>query len=146
MNYADMNYEQVIQAVDDVVGIKTEELDTEILRNMSIFTTIENIYAAHFKKLKKILKQKDTVEFVRWKHYAGKMSAEHYKTDPLTSAILKQDIDKYLDVDSIVVEIRGIADEQEKIVKFLENSKSMVRQRGFDIKTAIDFRKLMSGL
>lgn len=145
MKFEEMSYEQVIDHVDSLLAVNSEALDEASLANMKIFSQIERVYATHFKKLKVLMRQQDKVEHVRWRRYTGKWTALQYKEEPLTEAVLKSDVDKYMAIDPQVVEIRHLVDEQEKLVKYLENAKGMIRQRGFDIKTALDFQKFMAG-
>lgn len=145
MKYQDMNYEQVVDHIQQLLAVNEENLDSEALRSMQIFSELERMYAAHFKKLRVLMRQQDVVALTRWKRYAGKWTAAQYKEEPLAEAILKGDIDKYLAVDPVLVEINHLVEEQDKLVKHIEAAKGMIRQRGFDIKNALEFRKFMAG-
>lgn len=145
MKFEDMTYEDVVTHIETLMAVKEDSLDTEALRSMTIFSALERLYVVHFKKLRVLMRQQEKVALTRWKRYAGKWSAAQYKEEPLAEAILKGDIDKYLAVDQVLVEINHLVEEQDKLVKHIEAAKGMIRQRGFDIKNALEFRKFMAG-
>lgn len=145
MNYSELTFEELVKIVEDLLVIKSDDLDAEALRGQKIFTQLNLIYIQVSRKLALLTKQKDTVEFNRTRHYSGKLTSLHYKNDPLPESILKTDIPNHMNVDPIVVEIRDMVRECERVVKFIEDAKGSLRSRGFDIKNAIDYRKLMMG-
>ena len=138
--------EDVIDKVDTLLAIDSDNLDAEAIRNTRIFTDINRMYITESRKLARLAVMKNKVEFKRNRFYGGKETAEHYKKEPLRESILKTDIPTYMNIDPQVLEIRGMYEEQEKVVKFLEESKQALRSRGFDVKNAIEFRRLMMGM
>lgn len=146
MDWRDSSYEQIETEVDRLLTINPDELDSEALRGGKIFTSLNRIYIAKSRQLGELLKVQAKVEQKRQRYYAGKESAEVYRKEPLTEAILKTDIPMYMNTDPVVVEIRDLVKECERCVKFLEDAKGQLRQRGFDIKNALDFRRMMLGL
>lgn len=145
MNYNELTHDQIIDEVDKLLDIDSDNLDAEAIRNQKIFGTIQRIYRQRASKLIGLMEQKDAVEMKRTRFYSGKLSAEEYKKEPLRESILKTDIPKYLDNDDLVKEIRKLVKEEEMVVKYLEEAKGSLRSRGFDIKNAIEWRKLMMG-
>lgn len=141
----DVTLEQLIEFVDELLEIKTDNLDLEALRQSKIFTRLNAVYAVQSRKLKKMLSDMDKLEHLRWKRYTGKMPASHYKEEPLHDAILKQDVDKYLSVDEKMVEAKSKLNEQDRIVKFIEESIKASKDRNWSIRAAIDFRRMIAG-
>lgn len=146
MDYTESSYEEIEVYIDGLLSINGDNLDGEVLENQKIFAKINRVYIQKSRKLVALTNQLAALEHKRFRHYAGKETAAHYKTDPLPEAILKSDIPSYMNVDPLVIEMRGLVKECERIVKFLEDAKGQLRSRGFDIKAAIEYRKIMMGL
>jgi hypothetical protein len=146
MDHKEATYEEIEGEVDRLLAINPDDLDGEALRNSKIFTSINRIYILKSRKLGELYTALHKLEHKRQRYYAGKESSEVYKKEPLTEAILKTDIPSHMNIDPLVVEMRTIVKETERTVKFLEDAKGQLRQRGFDIKNAIDYRKMMLGL
>jgi hypothetical protein len=142
----DSSYEQVEEHVDDLLSIDSNNLDAEALRNSRIFTKLSRIYVIRSRKLAELHTQLAKLEHKRKRYYSGKETAETYKKEPLTEAILKSDIDSYMAIDPIIVEMRELVKEEDRIVRFIEDAKGLLRWRGNDIKNAIEYRKLMMGM
>lgn len=145
MDYTESTYEEIEARIETLLNIDSDNLDGEAIRNQKIFPEISRIYVQKSRKLSALINQLNKIEFNRTRHYSGKLTAEHYKKDPLTEAVLKTDIPNYMNVDPVVVEMRNLVKECERAVKFLEDAKGSLRARGFDIKNAIEYRKLMLG-
>lgn len=145
MDYTESTYEEIEAEIDRLLTIDGDNLDGEAIRNTKIFTQINRIYVQKSRKYDKLLTQLHNLEHQRKRHYGGKMTGEHYRKEPLPEAVLKTDIPEYMNVDNLVVEMRNVVKECERIVKFLEDAKKSLYSRGFDIKNAIEFRRLMLG-
>lgn len=137
--------EDIIDQVDKLLMIDSDNLDAEALRNTRIFAEINRIYIREARLLTKLDVMKNKVEIKRFRFYSGKETSEHYKKEPLRESLLKTDIPQHMNIDPQVIEIRAMYNEQEKIVKFLEESKWTLKSRGEDIKNAIAWRRLMMG-
>lgn len=146
MDYTDKSYEEIVDIVEKMLVIGTDDLDEEAKKAQKIFTDLNRIYIQFSRKLYKLINQQDKIEMKRNRYYAGKASAAEYKAEPLHEAILKTDIPHYMNIDPLVVEMRTLVKECEHIVKFLEDSKGSLRSRSYDLRAAIDFRKLMMGV
>jgi hypothetical protein len=142
----DSSYEEVETYVDGLLDINPDNLDAEALKAPRIFTKLNRIYVVRSRKLAELYTQLSKLEHARRRHFGGKGTAESYKKEPLNEAILKQDIDSYLNIDPLMIEMRSAVKEEDRIVKFLEDAKGQLRSRGFDIKNAIEYRKLMMGM
>lgn len=139
------SYEEIETYVDGLLAINGDDLDAEAIRNTRIFTKLSRIYVLRCRKLAELHTQLSKLEHKRKRYYSGKETAETYKKEPLTEAILKSDIDSWMDIDPIITEMRGLVKEEDRIVKFIEEAKGMLRWRGSDVKNAIEYRKLMMG-
>lgn len=139
-------FEQIADHVENLLNIDSDNLDAEALRNSKIFVELNRIYTIQSRKLIKLIQQSDKVEHAWSKHYAGKQTREWYKQNPQNEAVLKGDIPLLLKVHPEVLEVKGLVVEQERICKFLEDSKDRLKSRTFDLKNAIEFRKMMMGM
>ena len=142
--------ESTFDEVNDQVAVLLEidmtALDVAAVENVKIFSCLQKLYNIHTKKLHRMTVQFKKVEMQRWKHYCGKMPPDHYKQEPLREAILKQDIDRYMAVDDTYQSAKSLLDEQDRIVSLIEKSKQEVKSRGFNIKNAIDYQRMINGM
>jgi hypothetical protein len=146
MQFKESTYEEIEAEVDRLLSINPDDLDGEAIRNSKIFTSISRMYVQKSRKLSELYHALAKLELKRNRYYGGKESSEVYRKEPLTEAILKSDIPSYMNIDPLVTEMRDLVKECERTVKFLEDSKGTLRARGFDIKNAIEYRKMMLGL
>lgn len=139
------DFSAVNKLIGDMFIVDQSNLEGAAAENSRIFTVLQNLYSVHTRKLKKLYNDVKKVEMARTRHYQGKMPAEHYKKDPLPEAVLKSEVDKYVAVDPVVVEIKGLYADTEMTVTLIEEAKKMLNQRGWDIRAIIDLRKMQSG-
>jgi len=97
-------------------------------------------------KLNEDIKRLKKNKFV-W--YMGNMSREElddleWEQNPLK--ILKQDVPMYVDGDEEVIEMNLKIGYQKEKVDFLENAIRSLTNRGFNIKSAIDWEKFKVGI
>lgn len=145
MEYKEKTFEELETEVDQLLNIESDNLDGESIRSPKIFNVLSRMYVQKGRKLYELTGQLNKLVLQRERYYGGKETAEYYKKNPLNEAILKSDISKYVDVDPLVVEMRRLVKECEVTVKFLEESKKELHQRRFDVKNAIDYRRMMLG-
>lgn len=138
-------FDKVVDEVDNLLTINSEQLEFESIRNVKIFISLNKIYFKHFSELNELYELQSQLKLSRWKYYSGKATSEEYKKEPLRETILKQDIDKYLNNDEKMKIMNKEVVLKEKIVQFLEESKRTLNYRGMDIKTALEVMKFKSG-
>lgn len=141
-----MTLEEIISVVDPLLSINDDNLAHESTRQVKIFTTIQRLYMWNTRELEKRIQEVERVKNFRYRFYAGKLPSDHYKKEPLREAILKSDIDQYLKIDPVLVEAKERCSEQERIVKFIEDAKKMLGDRGYLLRTALDFQRMTLGL
>ena len=145
MKFADLSYEELNEIIETLLTIDPNNLAHEAIRGNRVFAELNKMYIQVSRKLMKLNDQKNSIEQFRYKHYAGKLTHDHYKKEPVDVAILKTDIPSYMNTDKVVIEIRALAREAEMCVKLLEDAKASLKYRGVDIKNSIDFTKFMNG-
>ncbi|BAU39965.1 hypothetical protein [Ralstonia phage RSP15] len=142
---ADDNFDTVNKLIADMFIVDQTNIEGSSAENVRIFTVLQKLWSIHSRKLKKLHTDVKKVEMQRTRHYLGKLPRSHYDKDPLPEAILKSDVEKYVAIDDIVIEIRTLYQEQEAIVTLIEEAKKMLNQRGWDIRAIIDLRKMQAG-
>ncbi len=137
-----MTLEEIQALVLDELEVKTDNLDSEVLRQPKIFALIQRLHMLATRRLEVLLGQQIKLKMNRVRFYTGKLPPDHYRQEPLTESILKTDVDFYVKSDSKTIEMSNLVGEQERIVKFLEDAKQQLKDRGYTIRCAIDFMRL----
>jgi len=122
------------------------DLEYSIYENSKIFGVLQRAHSIHSRKLEKLTTQYDKVRLDRWRRYVGKWTQERYKAEPMPEIPLKTDVDKYLNTDDIVVEMKHLLTEQDRVVKLIEDSQKAWSGRSYMIKTLIDYQKYKAGV
>mgnify|MGYP002143063935 CR=1 FL=1 len=139
-----MTLEEILEHIEKTLTINFDELGRESVRQVHIFSELQKLHMWNTRRLESLMIQQNQVKMARIRHYTGKMPAEHYKTDPLREAVLKTDLDIYMKIDKQVLEMSGLVNEQERIVKAIEEAKATLRDRGYNIKNAIEFQRMIT--
>lgn len=130
---------------DSIIDI--ENLDIESLKIPTLHLKYYELLLNEKRELKALectLKKKKKTKF---EFYMGKASDDVYKEKPLNHRVTKQDLDIYFDSDDELIEIENrIYIQTEKIDLLLEFIKIGINNRGFQIKSAIDFLKFKNGI
>ncbi|AXF41435.1 putative repair and recombination protein [Acinetobacter phage SH-Ab 15599] len=138
-------FEQIQKEIEEVLEVNSEMLDSEALRHVKIHTMIQRHYTREYKALEKQIIRFDLAKNKAKKYYLGKSSEEEYAQKPLRVSVMKTEVDEYMKVDEDLILAKMELQVQERIVKYLEDSKKMMSERLYAIKYAIDFKRMMSG-
>lgn len=136
-------FDDVVEDVETLLAISSGDLSMESMKFVHIFTTLSRYNRIHSKKLLRLMQLKDKLVVKLQKHYGGKMTAEHYKQHPLPVIPDKKDIDKWIRADDLMVEMEELVRDQEHIVSLIEDAMKQANNRGYAIKNAIDYQRLM---
>ena len=85
---------------------------------------------------------------LKWEYYLGKLDQETLQErgwQPFGLKILRTDIDIYLDSDKDILRLEARVHYLKEKVKYLESILQSIGRRGWDIKSAIEWKKFMSG-
>tara|TARA_B100000287_G_scaffold241008_1_gene226525 strand:+ start:835 stop:1272 length:438 start_codon:yes stop_codon:yes gene_type:complete len=144
-----MKLEEIQELWNRDRDIDIEELAIESSRIPQIHDKYLKIYIDERIRLKGL--EFELAKMVRTKtdYYSGRMAQEDlekYGWEPFLDKILKTEISSYIDADEDVFKIkRNITVMQEKI-NYLDSVIKMINNRGFQIKSAIDWIKFKSGI
>jgi len=81
--------------------------------------------------------------------YTGKASQEELESwgeEPFDLDILKTDVDKFMDADKSLIDLKLKISLNETKIKMLEEFLKSVNNRNFMIRSAIDWQKMMNGI
>lgn len=143
-----MKLEEIQNLWSEDCNIEDDMLDEEALKIPRLHQKYYKIYTTERLLLKKL--QADLKIFQQLKHeyYSGEMAQEDLVErgwEPFYKKVLKADITRYVDSDKEIIErTLKIAHQQEK-VDFCDNIIRSLRDRGFLIKNAIDWRRFTNG-
>lgn len=143
-----MKLEDILDLWSDDCVVDKTELGDEALK----IPKLHSKYLRHYSEEKLLLRklEEDKRELIKLKHdyYRGVMPEEDLRANgwqPFQYNVLKSDIPMHIDADQDVIKINlKIAMQQEK-VDTLESIIKSISNRGFLIKSAIDFEKFKVG-
>ncbi len=133
------------QEADKDLEIDDIDLDRALLDTPKIHSKWLSYFTDETMNLKELYGFKEKVKFERWKYYMGKSSDKTYAKEPLHEKILKTDVDKYLSADEKLSLINDIIATQKALADYIEKVMKEIGNRGFHIKSILDFRKFSSG-
>jgi len=126
--------------IDDV------ELDRESLSVPNLHAKYLKILYSEKLKLRKFNIQKKTLVKVLTEYYKGDLNnpedLKEIQREPWSRTVLKQDLSSYVDSDDEMIKLFTKIAYQEEVVSILEDILKSINNRGFHIKSAIDWRKL----
>lgn len=124
-----------------------DNLDTESLRSTKLYSKYLKLYTDESIKLSELMNARDSVKLERWKYYSGKQTSQYnMENGILHDKVLKSDIDKYLAADRKLNAIVEIVTIQKLLVDFYEKvCFDISKNRNFQLKIALDWRKFVSG-
>ena len=99
-------------------------------------------------KLKKFESNLKSLTKNKWLYYSGKMSEEQLielKWEPFELALLRQDLDRFIESDDDVIESTNKVELQKEKVIYVENIIKIVSNKAWNIRAAIDWIKFTQG-
>lgn len=138
--------EEIISSWREDCKLDDTELDTEALRIPNLHAKYLKMLAEHRVKLRALrIKQKQLSQTL-YDYYKGDLNNPEdlaaIKREPWPKTVLKQDMPMYVDSDEDMVKMNSKIAMQEEIVGVCEEILKSINNRGFQIKNAIDWRRL----
>ena len=144
-----MKLEEIQELWNKDRDIDIENLATESIRIPQIHDKYLKIYIDERIRLKGLEFELSKIVRLKTDYYAGRMAQEDLENlgwEPFLDKVLKTEIGSYLESDEEIFKIkRNITVMQEKI-NYLDSIIKMINNRGFQIKSAIDWIKFKSGI
>jgi hypothetical protein len=143
-----MDIATIKQMVEKDMEIDDVNLDLESLKTPQLHGKYLNILHDESLLLHKTLIEQKELRRLKWEYYLGKLDEETLKDkgwQPFGLKILRTDIDVYLESDKDLLRLEARVHYQREKVKYLESVLQSIGRRGWDIKSAIEWKKFMSG-
>lgn len=149
--------EEMKQTITDRLSIIKEEADKDLeIDDIDLDRALLDTPKLHAKwlsyftdetmNLKDLYGLKEKVKLERWKYWMGKQSDQYYAKNGLVhDKILKSDVDKYLSADDKLAIVNDIISVQKGLTDYIEKVMKEIGNRGFHIKSIIDWRRFTSG-
>lgn len=135
------------EATEKDVEIDEFDIDGEAIRTPKLHQKYLSRLSHESITLVKMQQLQKRIYMERWKYYNGKQTDKYMATHGiLNDKIIKGDIDKYLAADKRLGYANELLAVQKEIVNFLEKTVKDISNRGFHIKSVIDWRRFESGL
>ena len=141
------NHDNVKTEIQKDGEIDEVQLDSASLSTAKLQSRYSTWYTDEYLQLADLKVTQKRYKLERWKYYAGKQTSKYYADyGPMHEEIIKSDIDKYLDADPIMIAVNKIVDIQTMIVSMLDKFAKDLNGRNYQIRTALDYRKFVSGV
>ena len=143
-----MNLSELKSMVEEDMVIDDTELDIESIRTPQLHNKYLNLFHDEKLILVKMEEEYKKLYKVKWEYFTGKIDQEtlnQYSWEPFQLNILKADIDKYLDADTDLSILRMKVSFSKEKVSYLESVVKIINNRQWNIRSAIDWRKFVSG-
>ena len=144
-----MNLEELKNSITKDSQIDSTELGIESLKIPQIHSKYLNQLTDLKLLLTKYQHDYAILRLRKWKIFTGKASEEELGTwneDPFDLDILKTDVDKFMDADPKLIELKSKIAVIEIKIKTIEEFIKSLHNRNFAIKSAIEWQKLMNGI
>jgi hypothetical protein len=145
-----MNYKDYVQLSTDDLLNHQDEIDLSsaslkipsLLHQWSVYHVNERI------ALREIERMQSEWYKIMWNYYMGKLSEEElreYNLKPFPHKLLKQQVDIWINADQKLNDIEDKRVAQQQIVDFIERKMKELSNRQWAVKTAMDYRKFITG-
>jgi len=144
-----MNLEELKNSITKDSQIDSTELGVESLKIPQIHSKYLNVLTDLKLLLTKQQQDYAVLKLRKWKIYTGKASQEEldlWKEDQFDLDILRTDVDKFIDADKSLNDLKAKISLTEVKVKTVEEFLKALNNRNFAIKSAIDWQKMMNGI
>ncbi len=144
-----MRTEDIIAAWKEDVKFDRTELGEESLRLSDLHAKYIGIYFNEQAILIKLRDESNKVRKERWEYWNGKLDERTIRErgwEPQPLTILKTDIPVYLETDPFVSTLTMRVQLQEEKIKIIDSIIKHIINRGFNIKSSIEYEKFKSGM
>lgn len=140
------NLEDIKKEADKDLEIDEFDLDAALLEIPKLHGKWLSTFTDETVILKDLYGFKERVKLERWKYYQGKQTDKYYAENGIVhEKILKSDLDKYLGADDKLTLVNEVVTMQKALVDYIEKTMKEIGNRGFHIRSIIDWRRFTSG-
>jgi len=144
MNIDQIKAQAELDTVIDVNHLDEESTKVPQIHNKYLCILMdEKLVLENFESKLKVLKRD------KWLYYSGKLSEEELKKkgwEPFGLNILKQDLDRFIDSDSEVINLSNKVFLQKEKVIYIESVIKIISNKMWNIRSAIEWIKFTQGV
>ena len=129
--------------------IDISELATESIRIPQIHDKYLKIYVDEKIKLRKLQLNLAKISKMKSDYYSGRMSQEELdrlEWQPFLVKVLKGEVNSYVESDDDIIKLKETIALMEEKITYIDSVIRMINNRGFQIKSAIDWIKYKDGI
>jgi hypothetical protein len=144
-----MKLEDIRVMVETDLKLNETELDIESMRIPQIHGKYLNLLFDERLMLKRHEADYSVMKRLKWEYYGGKMNQEQLDElgwEQFDLKILRQDLDKYLESDTDLVEISMKVVYQKEKVSYLDSIVKAIASLQWNIRNAIEWKKFIHGV
>jgi hypothetical protein len=141
--------------IEDIVAEWSKDCEIDVTNVSSESANIPKLHNKYYQyymqeglKLRKLKADHKELLKLKGEYYRGEMSMQElseFGWDPQPLKILKSDIPAYIDADKDVINASLKIGMQEEKVDYLEQIIRMISNRGFQLKTIVDWERFRTG-
>ena len=144
-----MKLEEIQELWNRDRDIDIENLATESVKIPQIHDKYLKIYIDERIRLKSLEFELAKMTKLKLEYYAGTLSKEElleHKWEPFLTKVIKTERYSYLDSDEDIFRIKANITLMQEKINYVESVIKMINNRGFQIKSAIDWIKFKHGI
>jgi len=129
--------------------IDISDLATESIRIPQIHDKYLKIYVDEKIKLRKLKLNLAKISKMKLDYYSGRMSQEELdrlEWQPFLVKVLKPEVNSYVESDDDIIKLKETIALMEEKINYIDSVIRMINNRGFQIKSAIDWIKFKDGI
>ena len=129
--------------------IDISELATESIRIPQIHDKYLKIYVDEKIKLRKLQLNLAKISKMKSDYYSGRMSQEELdrlEWQPFLVKVIKGEVNSYVESDDDIIKLKETIALMEEKINYIDSVIRMINNRGFQIKSAIDWIKYKDGI
>lgn len=143
-----MRIEEIVQEWSKDCEIDVTNVSVESAEIAKMHNKYYQMYMQESMRLRKLKTDYKQLLKLKTEYYRGELTMEELRErdwEPQPLKILKQDIPLYIDSDQQMIDTSLKIGMQEEKVNYLENIIKMISNRGFQIKSIIDWERFRTG-
>ena len=143
-----MNLDEIKTSWREDAKLDITQLDEEAAKDASLHSKYYDLYADERKILKQLQLRNNIARKEKWEFFTQGASKEHIDKGwqlPAKGAIMKNEVQMYLDADEDLVKMVYQLECQAIKLDFLKSIIDTIHKRGFQIKNANDFIRWSNG-
>lgn len=144
-----MKLEDIVKEWESDCDIDMTNISRESANIPALHNKYFKIYMGEGYILRKMKFDYKQLVKLKTEYYKGELSNEELKEHnwiPQPLKILRQDIPAYIDADDDIIDTSLKIGAQEQKVEYLESIIKMINNRGYQLKTIVDYEKFKQGI